>query len=95
VIVDQHFLRRQRMNRLVSAVLDRPDLLGVGIDERTAVVFHAGALEVVGESQVVVLDARRAAVHPTAAGARQAAWDLRFYVLRDGMSFDLAEGAAR
>src|SRR5512147_1417882 len=38
VIVDQHFLKRQRHNRLLSGVLDHPDLVGVGIDESTAVV---------------------------------------------------------
>ena len=27
-IVDQHFLKRQRVNRLISAVLDHPDLVG-------------------------------------------------------------------
>jgi len=35
-IVDQHFIRRERHNRLLSAVLERPSLLGVGIDESTA-----------------------------------------------------------
>jgi cyanophycinase len=40
VIVDQHFLRRQRVSRLISAVLDRPSLVGVGIDEGTAVIVQ-------------------------------------------------------
>ena len=38
VIVDQHFVRRQRFQRLLAAVLDRPQLVGVGIDEGTAAV---------------------------------------------------------
>lgn len=38
VIVDQHFLQRQRGNRLISGVLDHPMLVGVGIDEATAVI---------------------------------------------------------
>ena len=38
VIVDQHFLRRQRHNRLISLVLDHPALVGVGIDEGTAAI---------------------------------------------------------
>ena len=33
MIVDQHFVKRGRMSRLLSAVLDHEDLLGVGIDE--------------------------------------------------------------
>ena len=40
-IVDQHFIRRERHNRLLSAVLERPTLLGVGIDESTALEVGA------------------------------------------------------
>ena len=36
VILDQHFLKRQRQNRLFGLVLDHPRLLGVGVDEGTA-----------------------------------------------------------
>ena len=52
-IVDQHFHRRQRFNRLLSAVLDRPELIGIGIDEGTAVVVRNNALTVVGTSSRV------------------------------------------
>src|SRR5688500_15355154 len=55
VIVDQHFLQRQRGNRLISAVLDRPALVGIGIDEATAVIFRGSSFEVVGKSSVVVV----------------------------------------
>lgn len=61
-IVDQHFLARNRLNRLLEAVLDRPELIGFGIDERTAVFFHGKSFEVVGHSSVVVLDARKAKI---------------------------------
>src|SRR5690606_14208342 len=37
-IVDQHFMSRARHNRLISAVLDHPLMLGVGIDEETALL---------------------------------------------------------
>ena len=67
VIVDQHFLKRQRDNRLISAVIDHPSLVGVGIDESTAVVVHGGSFDVIGESSVVVIDARDATVEPSSA----------------------------
>ncbi|HEX7615725.1 MAG TPA: cyanophycinase, partial [Thermoanaerobaculia bacterium] len=35
-VVDQHFIRRRRSNRLLSVVLEHPELVGVGIDESTA-----------------------------------------------------------
>ena len=89
VIVDQHFLRRQRNNRLVSAVLDRPTLVGVGIDEATAVIFTGTEMEVVGKSAVVVVDARRAKVEPSAPGDLVAGTSVTLSVLRPGMTYSL------
>jgi len=63
VVVDQHFLRRQRQNRLLSVVLENPDLLGVGVDEGTAIwVRPDGTFQVLGESGVMVFDAKGAAL---------------------------------
>lgn len=88
-IVDQHFLRRQRMNRLLSAVLDRPALVGVGIDESTAVVVRGDALEVIGRSAVVVIDGRGATPEKIEAGQVTAGQGLRVSVLRAGMTYSL------
>jgi cyanophycinase len=87
-IVDQHFLKRQRQNRLISAVIDHPDLVGVGIDEGTAVIVRGTRIEVAGKSAVVVVDARRARVAPSSAGGVAAATGMTLQVLRAGMSWD-------
>lgn len=56
MIVDQHFLIRSRLNRLISVLLDSPEFLAAGIDEATALwVGPDGLSEVLGESQVVLL----------------------------------------
>ncbi len=56
-IVDQHFLRRRRNNRLLSLVLEHSDLVGVGIDESTALEVGPGVpWRVLGESVAVVYD---------------------------------------
>ena len=52
-IIDQHFVRRSRHNRLLSAVVEYPELLGIGIDESTAVLIKNYLAEVVGDSQVI------------------------------------------
>ena len=58
VIVDQHFVARRRHNRLISVVLEHPELLGVGVDEATAVwVRPDGSFKVLGEGWVMVFDA--------------------------------------
>jgi cyanophycinase len=59
-IIDQHFIRRQRLNRLISVCLENPGLTGIGIDESTALLVKEGRGEVVGESQVIVLRHPRA-----------------------------------
>ena len=58
VIVDQHFVKRQRENRLFGLVLAHPEERGVGIDESTAILVEDGRRAlVVGSSQVVLVDA--------------------------------------
>ena len=91
-IVDQHFLRRKRHNRLVSLVLEHPTLVGVGIDEGTALIVRPdGRWEVVGQSAAVVYDARAARVTPASARVLGAA-DVRMHVLGPGSVYDPRSG---
>ena len=87
-IVDQHFMRRARYNRLISAILDHPQLLGVGIDEETALLVHPDGLwEVIGSYYVKVFDARRSRIVDDE-GPMAKASDIRMHVLPMGSSFD-------
>lgn len=52
-IIDQHFLKRNRYNRLVSALADKPGYTCVGIDESTAIIVRGNKATVAGESQVL------------------------------------------
>ena len=54
IIVDQHFVKRSRYNRLLTAIIEYPELTGIGIDESTAILVSGNTMEVVGESQVIV-----------------------------------------
>ena len=54
VVVDQHFLRRNRVNRLLGVLHRHPGLVGIGIDEGTALVRTGDELRVVGQSYVTV-----------------------------------------
>lgn len=53
-IVDQHFVWRSRHNRLLTAVIEYPEMLGIGIDESTAILVKGDSAEVVGISHVLV-----------------------------------------
>lgn len=56
-VVDQHFSERRRLPRLLSTLAMRPDLLGVGIDEDTALVIERGeGIEVIGQGTVTLVD---------------------------------------
>ncbi len=87
VLVDQHFVVRSRYNRLLTAVIEHPEMLGVGIDESTAVLVRGRRAEVVGAAQAVVVrnPDRSAARHRGRLGAR----GLRVDVVLPGESFSL------
>lgn len=93
VVVDQHFVKRQRFTRLLACVVDHPDLVGIGIDEKTSVIVSGDSFEVLGESSVLVVDARTATKRESKAGDLLSASDLRLHVLRNGDKFDLAAKA--
>jgi cyanophycinase len=87
-VIDQHFVRRKRHNRLVSLVLEAPPHLGVGIDESTALVIEGnGMWRVSGRSVVVIYDARSAA--KTASDSKVlGASGVSMHVLPAGATFD-------
>lgn len=93
-IIDQHFLRRRRHNRLISVVLERAPYLGVGIDESTALIVEpTGRWRVSGESVAVVYDARSARRTPQSATVLGAS-GVALHVLPAGATFDPATGSA-
>jgi len=55
-IVSPHFTERRRLNPLITILRDHPTLLGIGIDEGTAVIVSRGEFEVLGRGTVVVVD---------------------------------------
>lgn len=94
IIVDQHFLRRKRHNRLISMVLEHPTLIGVGLDESTALVVEPGKRwHILGASAAIIYDARQARVTPSSATVLGAS-GIRMHVLPSGAEYDPVSGAA-
>lgn len=57
LVVDQHFHNRNRMARLLSAIANFPDRLGIGIDEDTCAMFAGdGTFQVLGAGTITVID---------------------------------------
>lgn len=66
VVIDQHFLRRNRMGRLTGVIEKRPELVGIGIDEKTAIVYFPGnqQVRVIGDSMVTTISSRGPSLSP-------------------------------
>jgi cyanophycinase len=92
IIVDQHFIRRKRLNRLISVILEHPKLVGVGIDEATAIIVRPDhTFDIVGESSVIVIDATKAKhIHENPQGYL-AAEGITFHVLVHGDRYDISK----
>jgi len=95
VIVDQHFHNRNRMARLLSAISNHPELLGIGIDEDTCALFERnGLVRVLGQGTVTFVDPREMTYTNTAiANANQplSLHNLRVHILSYGDIYSLKE----
>jgi cyanophycinase len=93
VIIDQHFRQRDRVGRLLTAVAYNPFLVGLGLDEDTAVVIDQhNELEVVGRHGVLVIDAsdmRHTNVHDAGGHAPLSMLGVHLDVLVHGYRYDL------
>ena len=93
VIVDQHFHNRNRMARLMSAIVGHRDRVGIGIDEDTCAVFEGdGTLQVIGKGAVTIVDPHELTYTNQAEVGRTdplCICNLRVHVLNAGSRFDL------
>jgi cyanophycinase len=53
-VVDQHFLKRNRVDRLLEVLHRNPGWFGLGIDESTAAVVQGRTITIVGDSMAMV-----------------------------------------
>lgn len=88
VTIDQHVMRRNRQFDLIGVIRDRPELLGLGIDESTAVVVQQNTFEVLGNSYVGIYDAKQIASNTQYPSGQNSAGG-PFYYLGKGQKFDL------
>jgi cyanophycinase len=91
VVIDQHFSERQRLGRLLSVIAQNPALLGVGIDEDTALVIEpAACVEVIGEGAVTLVDGSRMRCNYLEVRRREALQleNVALHLLPSGTHFD-------
>lgn len=95
VIIDSHFDKRGRFNRLAQAVASNPQCTGIGLGEDTGVIVTAGNnLEVVGSGAVVIVDGkdiRHSNITEVGMGEPIAVENLRVHILVRGNQYLLKE----
>lgn len=92
VIIDQHFAERGRIGRLLGAVAQSPRVLGLGVDEDTALILEGEDFTVIGSGGVYVVDAEGVTASNIAEAKSDRALsilDVRLHVLADGDGFNL------
>lgn len=59
VAIDQHILKRNRQFDLIEVIRSKPELLGIGIDESTAILVQKDSFEVLGTSYAAVYESSK------------------------------------
>ncbi len=92
IAIDQHFAQRGRLGRLLAALVQQPAVLGLGIDEDTAIIVDGDEFQVVGQGAVTVVD-ETTATHNNLVGLLKdeaiALCDVKLHILPHGYRFNL------
>jgi cyanophycinase len=85
VAIDQHMLTRNRQDDLEEVVVKHPDILGIGLDESTAIVVRGQQFEVTGASKIAIHDGR------LVASERQQRNGKKYFFMAPGERYDLTK----
>lgn len=88
VAIDQHLFARNRQFDMFEILDNRPELLGIGLDENTGIIVKNDKFSVIGKSYVAIYDgkrwsAERDTIYQLPKGSRE------FYMLKAGDEYDL------
>ena len=75
-VIDQHLLARNRQFDMVDFIRTTPELIGIGLDQATAILVQKDTLQVIGKSYVLIYDYNSIATTP-------------FTMLGEGQRYDL------
>ncbi|MEH6357643.1 MAG: cyanophycinase [Pseudomonadales bacterium] len=96
LLIDQHFSQRNRLGRLLAAISYNPFMIGVGLDEDTAIFISPDhqSFEVVGSGAVTVVDPIDLSYSSMSQATKDEALsllDLKMHILSEGCRFDIVE----
>jgi cyanophycinase len=87
LFIDQHFIKRGRVGRMLALMLAKGYKVGLGVDENTAAIIHGSEIEIVGSSGALLLDLRQATQEAGPVNVR----NVRISYLDNGDRYDLAK----
>jgi cyanophycinase len=85
VAIDQHMLTRNRQDDLDEVVAKHPEVLGIGLDESTAIVVRGQEFEIAGASKIAIHDGR------SIAAERQQRNGKKYFFMAPGERYDLTK----
>jgi len=92
-VIDQHLLARNRQFDLVNFIKESPELIGIGLDQSTAILVQRDTLEVIGKSYVAIFDYNtiigKGQQHVTGDKEDYTASNGPFFFLSQGQKYDL------
>ncbi len=95
IIIDQHFIQRGRIGRLLTGVAENPEYLGIGIDEDTAIIIdERKVLKVIGNGAVYIIDGSKINHTNISEQCRDkplSIFNVKLHVLIEGNKFDLVK----
>jgi cyanophycinase len=86
VAIDQHMLTRNRQDDLEEVVEKHPDVLGIGLDESTAIVVQGQQFEVIGASKIAIHDGRVVKAAQERNGGKK-----KYFFMGPGEKYDLTK----
>ncbi len=90
IAIDQHLIARNRQFDMFEIINNKPELLGIGLDENTAILVRGNTFEVVGEHYVAIYDRTRwSADNDTLYKLSKKSKE--FYFLKKGDKYDMLE----
>ena len=90
LFIDQHFLKRGRVGRMLGVMLAKGYKIGLGVDENTGAVIRGSDIEIVGATGALLIDLRDATVEPGPLNVR----NVRISYLDNGDHYDMAKAQA-
>ena len=97
IIIDQHFVQRGRIGRLLTGVAQNPQVLGIGIDENTAIILRKdGTIKVLGSGAVYFIDGSEISysnISEQHSDEVLSIFNVRIHVLKNGDRYNLESNA--